>query len=197
MQVVDRRHQLVVALLRVAVGIIFLTAGLEKVLGAENWSAAGFLQFATGGSLGWPWFTGEPAEGQIFNPTNAFWVSLAANDTAMTVINVLVPYGQIGIGIGLILGLLTRFSAAMGTLMMLFFFIAAWDFEFGVVNQHLTYALVTFVLGYLGTGNFYGLDGMLADRVGPGWFRRYFMSGNPYPEYGDGGSQPAPSATPA
>ena len=101
----------------------------------------------------------------------------------MSLINILVPYGQIGIGIGLILGLLTRFSAAMGTLMMVLFFFAAWDFEFGIVNQHLTYALVTFVLGYLGTGNFFGLDGMLAERVGPGWFRRYFMSGNPYPVY--------------
>ncbi len=195
MQVVDRRHQLAVAALRVAVGIIFLTAGLEKILGAQNWSAAGFLEFGTAGTLGWPWFTGEATEGQIFNPTNALWVSFAANETVMTVINVLVPYGQLGIGIGLILGLLTRFSAAMGTLMMLFFFVAAWDFEFGIVNQHLTYALVTFVLGYLGTGNFFGLDGVLADRVGPGWFRRYFMSGNPYPQYQEGGSAPVSAPT--
>jgi len=191
MQVVDRRHQFAVALLRVAVGIIFLTAGLEKILGAEDWSAAGFLQFATGGSLGWPWFTGDPVEGQVFNPTQDLWVGLAGNQTAMSIIDFLVPYGQVAIGIGLILGLLTRFSAATGTLMMLLFFVAVWDFEFGIVNQHLTYALVTFVLGYLGTGNFFGLDGMFAERVGRGWFRRYFMSGNPYPEYQEGGSQPA------
>jgi thiosulfate dehydrogenase [quinone] large subunit len=197
MQVVDRRHQLAVAVLRIAVGIIFLTAGLEKVLGAENWSAAGFLQFGTAGTLGWPWFTGEPVEGQVFNPTHDFWVGLAANETAMSVINILVPYGQIAIGIGLVLGLMTRFSAAMGTLMMLLFFVAAWDFQFGVVNQHLTYALVTFVLGYLGSGNFYGLDGVLAERVGRGWFRRYFMSGNPYPEYREGDSQPASTPMPA
>jgi thiosulfate dehydrogenase [quinone] large subunit len=183
MQVVDRRHQLAVAVLRVAVGIIFLTAGLEKLLGAENWSAAGFLQFGTAGTLGWPWFTGDPVEGQVFNPTHDFWVGLAGNETAMSVINILVPFGQVGIGIGLILGLFTRFAAAMGTLMMLLFFVAAWDFAFGIVNQHLTYALVTFVLGYLGSGNFYGVDGVLADRVGPGLFRRYVMSGNPYPKY--------------
>jgi thiosulfate dehydrogenase [quinone] large subunit len=182
MQVVDRRHQLAVAVLRVAVGVIFLTAGLEKVIGGGGeWTAAGFLQFGTAGTLGWPWTVFQ--EGTIYNPTQTLWVGMAANDAAMTVINVLVPYGQIGIGIGLILGLLTRFSAAMGTLMMVFFFFAAWDFEFGIVNQHLTYALVTFVLGYLGTGNFFGLDGLLADRVGPGWFRRYIMSGNPYPVY--------------
>ena len=193
MQVVDRRHQLAVAVLRVAVGFIFLFAGLEKVIGGNlEWSAAGFLQFGTGGTLGWPFVT-TPVEGTIYNPTNAFWVALADNDFAMSVINFLVPWGQIGIGVGLMLGLLTRFSAAMGTLMMLLFFFAAWDIEFGVVNQHLTYGLVTFVLGYLGTGNFYGLDGVLAERVGPGWFRRYFMSGNPYPVY----EKPASTAMPA
>ena len=194
MQVVDRRHQLAVAVLRVAVGFIFLFAGLEKVIGGNlEWSAAGFLQFGTAGTLGWPFVT-EAVEGTIYNPTNAFWVALADNDFAMSVINILVPWGQIGIGIGLMLGLLTRFSAAMGALMMVLFFFAAWDIEFGIVNQHLTYALVTFVLGYLGTGNFYGLDGVLAERVGPGWFRRYFMSGNPYPVYGD---RPASGAMPA
>ena len=197
MQVVDRRHQLAVAVLRVAVGFIFLFAGLEKVIGgAGAWSAAGFLQHGTAGTLGWPWIS-EVVEGTIYNPTQPFWVALADNDFAMSIINLLVPWGQIGIGVGLMLGLLTRFSAAMGTLMMLLFFFAAWDIEFGVVNQHLTYALVTFVLGYLGTGNFYGLDGILADRVGPGWFRRYFMSGNPYPVYETppGATAPTPATS--
>ena len=82
----------------------------------------------------------------------------------LTLINLLVPWSQIGIGISLILGLLTRFGATMGTLMMLLFFVAAWDFQFGIVNQHLTYALVTFFLGYIGSGNFYGLDATFGPR---------------------------------
>ena len=45
--------------------------------------------------------------------------------------------------------------SVMGTLMMLLFFVAAWDFEFGVVNQHLTYAVVTAFIGYIGAGHFY------------------------------------------
>lgn len=180
MQVVDRKHQLGVAVLRVGVGIIFLWAGLEKVIGAGGgWSAAGFLGFGTGGSLGWPFVTGEIAEGTIFNPTQSFWVGMADNETAMTFIDLLVPWGQVGIGVSLILGLLTRFGAAMGTLMMLFFFVAAWDFEFGIVNQHLTYALVTFFLGYIGSGNFFGLDRTVGPMVGPG-LRRWFFSGDTY-----------------
>ena len=178
MNVVDRRHQLYVAIVRIGVGIIFLWAGLEKVLGSgsDGFSAVGFLKFASGGTLGWPFVSGEVADGTIFNPTHDLWVGLAGNDAAMSVINILVPFGQIGIGVSLILGLFTRFGAAMGTLMMLIFFFAAWDFEFGIVNQHLTYALVTFLLGYLGSGNFYGLDATFGQNVSPG-LRRWFFSG--------------------
>ncbi len=178
MIIVKDSYRIGIAILRIGVGIIFRWAGLEKVLAPEAFSAAGFLQFGTGGSLGWPFISGEVAEGTVFNPTQAFWVGLAANDTAISVINVLVPYGQIGIGIGLILGLLTRFSATMGALMMLFFFIAAWDFGFGVVNQHLTYALVTAFIGLIGAGNYYGLDRTVGESVG-GWARRWLFSGTP------------------
>jgi len=179
MRIVEPSHQIAIAILRIGVGIIFLWAGLEKVFAPEPWSAAGFLQFGTGGSLGWPFVTGEVAEGTIFNPTQGFWADLATNEAAMSVINVLVPFGQIGIGVGLILGLLTRFSAAMGTLMMLFFFLAAWDFAFGIVNQHLTYALVTAFLGLIGAGNYFGLDRTVGESTSPG-IRRWLLSGNPH-----------------
>jgi thiosulfate dehydrogenase [quinone] large subunit len=184
MRIVERSHQIGIALLRIAVGVIFIWAGLEKLFAPEPFSAAGFLEFGTGGSLGWPFVTGEVAEGTVFNPTHDFWAGLATNDTAMSVINVLVPFGQMGIGVGLILGLLTRFSAAMGTLMMLFFFLAAWDFEFGIVNQHLTYAVVTGFLGLIGAGNYLGLDRGVGESVSPG-IRRWLLSGNPHAATGD------------
>jgi thiosulfate dehydrogenase [quinone] large subunit len=178
MHVVDHRHQLGVAVVRVAVGIIFLWAGLEKVLGSgpEGFSAAGFLGHGTAGTLSWPFVSGEPIEGTIYNPTHGFWVWLSTNATLMPIVNILVPWGQIGIGVSLILGLFTRFGAAMGTLMMLMFFVAAWDFQFGIVNQHLAYAFVTFLLGYLGSGNFYGVDATLGDNFGPR-LRRWILSG--------------------
>jgi len=182
MQITARYHQLGVALLRVVVGIIFLWAGLEKLIGsgAEGFTAAGFLKFGTAGTLGWPFVAGEIAEGTVFNPTHGLWVGLADNPSVMGIINVLVPFGQIGIGLSLILGLFTRFGAAMGALMMLFFFVAAWDFAYGVVNQHLTYALICATLVGLGAGRYYGLDGLLADRVTPA-VRTFLMSGKRVP----------------
>jgi uncharacterized membrane protein YphA (DoxX/SURF4 family) len=62
--------------------------------------------------------------------------------------------------------------------MMLFFFVAAWDFAYGIVNQHLTYAVVTFGLAIVGAGNFSGLDARIANQL-PAWVRDYFASGAP------------------
>jgi thiosulfate dehydrogenase [quinone] large subunit len=156
--ILTKGQQRAAAVLRVAVGIIFLTAGLQKAfLSAEPFSAAGFLQFGTAGT---PWL-GTPVEGVVYNPTHELWVSLAGNAALMPIVDWLVVAGQIAIGTALILGLFTRFAAAMGTLMMLLFFVAAWEFEHGIVNQHLTYALVTGFIGYIGAGRYYGLDAVL------------------------------------
>lgn len=178
MEITGKIHMRGVALLRIAVGIIFLWAGLEKLLAPEPFSAAGFLQFATNGTLGWPFVSGEVAEGTVFNPTHGLWVALGTNEGLLPIINFLVVAGEIGIGIALIIGLFTRFAAAMGTLMMLFFFFAAWDFAYGIVNQHLTYALICATIYGLGAGRYYGLDGVLAARF-PEGFRNVFMSGEP------------------
>jgi thiosulfate dehydrogenase [quinone] large subunit len=178
MKVLDRKHALAIAFGRITIGIIFLWAGLEKIIGEGlgTWSAAGYLQFATGGTLGWPFVSGELAEGVIVNPTHDLWVALAANEAALGVINVIVPVGQLLIGGCLVLGLFTRFAATMGALMMLIFFVSAWDFQFGVVNQHLTYAVMTFGLAVLGAGNYYGLDARIRPMVGDS-LRRWVFSG--------------------
>ena len=177
MEITGSIHQRGVALLRVLVGIIFLWAGVEKLVAPKPFDASGFLKFGTAGTLGWPFVSGEVAEGTVFNPTHAFWAGLADNAAAISTINALVVAGEIGIGIALVLGLFTRFAGAMGTLMMLFFFFAAWNFAYGIVNQHLAYALICATITGLGAGRYYGLDGMLADRF-PAGVRRYLMSGD-------------------
>ncbi len=180
MLITGRIHRMGVALLRIVVGIIFFWAGTDKFL--TNFSAAGFLGHATGGSLGWPFVTGTPDPKAIYNPTHDFWVSLSQNAGAMSVVNVLVVAGEIGIGIALILGLATRFAAIMGALMMLLFFFAAWSFSNGIVNEHLTYLVVCLAIAGLGAGKYYGLDGWAAGvsfaRTSH-WFRTYFLSGEP------------------
>lgn len=150
-------QQIGAAILRVAVGSIFLTAGLEKALSAKAFNAAGFLKGAT---LGEPAF-GTPAEGVVYNPTHGFWVSLAGNADLMAIVNWMVVFGEIAIGAALVLGLATRFAGAMGSLMMVLFLFAAWQFGHGIVNEHLAYALFTGFIAYIGAGRYYGLDAIV------------------------------------
>ncbi len=181
MKITSWGYATAVAVGRVAIGIIFFWAGLEKVTQGDGkggfYDAAGFLKNATGGTLGWPFVSGTPNPDTVYNPTHDFWVSLAGSGI-MPAVNGLVVAGEFLIGAALILGLFTRFAAGMGTLMMLLFFFAAWDFAYGIVNQHLAYAVVTFGLGVIGAGNYFGLDALLADRV-PGGVRRWLLSGDP------------------
>ena len=171
------------ALLRVVVGVIFVWAGVGKLFndGAPgNWTAQGFLKFATNGSLGWPFVTGTPDPKAIYNPTHDFWVSLAGNATAMTIVNNLVVTGEVCIGVALVLGIVTRFAGVMGALMMAFFFLAGWAFTNGIVEEHATYGVVLLALAGMGAGNYYGLDRLLGGRF-PVRFRKWFMSGDPNP----------------
>lgn len=143
--------------LRITMGLLFMYAGIEKLLGigleaGNSWSAFGFLKFATGGS--WP----GAAQDAVINPFHDFWLSLAQNPAALNFVNFMVPWGELGIGIALTLGLLTRFASVMGVLMMGLFYVASWDFSLGVINSDLIYLVVLAYLGIAGAGEVYGLD---------------------------------------
>ena len=145
-----------IALTRITIGWVFLYAGIEKVFGAQPFSAVGFLKFGTIGTT-----AEKVADGTIINPTHGFWVSLAGNGTLIPIVNFLVVFGEVAIGAALILGLATRFASVMGTLMMGLFWLAIWDFSHGVVEYHSVLAIVALGLGIVGAGEFYGLDALV------------------------------------
>jgi thiosulfate dehydrogenase [quinone] large subunit len=145
-----------VVLARVTVGWVFFYAGIEKVLAATPFTAAGFLKFGTIGTT-----AEKVADGTIVNPTHAFWVSLAGDGTLLPLVNFLVVFGEVAIGAAMILGLATRFASVAGALMMGLFWIAAWDFSHGVVNYHSVLAVITLALGIIGAGEFFGLDAIV------------------------------------
>jgi thiosulfate dehydrogenase [quinone] large subunit len=137
---------------------VFLYAGIEKLIGAEKFSAAGFLQFGTAGTAA------GAAEGAIVNPTNAFWVDLAANSTLMPIVDFMVPWGQVLIGAALILGLATRFAAVMGFVMMAFITVAAWDFAHGAINYTAFLAIATLLVGVMRAGEAFGIDAIVDEQ---------------------------------
>ncbi len=135
--------------LRIVMGWIFLQAGLDKFF-AGDWSAAGFLNNAI-------------HEGNPF--LNTFH-SMAGNG----LVDALNVWGQILIGFALIFGILVRWSAFWGAVMMIFYWAASLQgglteflpLEHGwVVDDHLVYAVLLFALGALGAGRVLGLDALL------------------------------------
>src|SRR3989304_4825167 len=83
-----KSQKLSLFLLRVSIGWLFLYAGLSKLM-KGNWSAAGYLNSAKTFPDLYHWF---------------------ASPGILPVINFLNEYGQILIGISLILGILVRYS---------------------------------------------------------------------------------------
>ncbi|MGA3056641.1 MAG: DoxX family protein [Candidatus Limnocylindrales bacterium] len=136
--------------LRAVLGLGFLFAGLDKLL-LGPFSAASFLAKSTAGN--WLGTAG-------INPTKDFWVSLAGNPAAVSVINVLVVSGELAIGVSLILGLATRFASVCGVLMMTLFFVAQMSFASGPFNNQLMYGLIAGVIAYVGAGA-YALDSVV------------------------------------
>jgi thiosulfate dehydrogenase [quinone] large subunit len=135
--------------LRIVMGWTLFQAGITKLIDPE-WSAAGFLQFAI-------------PEG---NPFIGLWQTWASSPA----IDFLVQWGLTLTGLGLILGILVRWNAFWGAVMMLFFWAASLTgglsqglpLEHGwVVDDHIVYALLLFGLGAFGAGRIWGLDSVV------------------------------------
>ena len=139
--------------LRIVIAWVFLQAGLEKLFDGGvgeplAWSSAGFLENAIAEA--------NPLQGLFL-----FFAEYAS------IVDPLVIFGQILIGLALLLGVFFRFAALMGALQMLFFWAAAWqgglvagfpvDHGF-LVDSSFVYLLLLFGLGAWGAGRLLGVD---------------------------------------
>ncbi len=139
-----KSQKLSVFLLRISMGWIFLYAGISKFKN-PNWSAAGYLNSAKSFPELYKWF---------------------ASPEVLPVVNFLNEYGQILIGISLIVGVLVRYSSLSGVLMMALYYFAVLDFpKIGansyIVDDHVIYALSLLVLFAMRAGRIYGLEGKI------------------------------------
>lgn len=137
--------------LRLVMAWVFLQAGVEKLLDPE-WSAAGYLNNAIADA--------NPFAPMFEAMAGAAWV------------DPLVIYGQLLIGLALLVGALVRWSAFWGTMMMLLFWMSSLEggllaglpVEHGyVVNSDVVYMLLLFGLGAFGAGRILGVDRYLED----------------------------------
>ena len=128
--------------LRLMMGIAFFQSGVEKVL-SGSFNAAGYLQNA-------PQANGSPAAG--------LFAAMGSNAAFVEFVNVAVPWGEVLIGLGLIVGGLTRLAAFWGAFLMLLFYLGNWDIAHGYINGDFAYMLVFLSVAAFGAGRILGLD---------------------------------------
>lgn len=128
--------------LRLLFGYAFLYAGVAKVL-ESGWTAQGYLTNVAA------------ANG---NPLEWLFAWMAATPWFIAFVDIAVPWGELLIGLGLIVGALTRLAAFFGAFLMLLFYFGNWSIEHGVVNSDLAYVLVFLAIAAFGAGRILGLD---------------------------------------
>ena len=139
--VTSKPARFVLALLRIAVGFIFLWSFLDKTFG---------LHYSTGPSRAWI------RGGTTGKPLASFFESLA-----VPAMDWLFMLGLLGIGLALLLGIGTRLAALAGVVMLGFMYAAVAPWVWGslnpVVNEHLVYALVLILIPLTSAGDTLGL----------------------------------------
>ncbi|HEY3368040.1 MAG TPA: DoxX family protein [Symbiobacteriaceae bacterium] len=139
--------------LRLYVGYEWLTAGWEKVTGATPFDASGYLKGAVAKATG-----AHPA-------VQPWWASFLKGVAIPNVglFNILVSWGEVLVGVALILGLATVFAIYMGMIMNFAYLLSG----SGSTNPQLL-ILQLIILGLGGAyAGFVGVDY---------WFRPWFRS---------------------
>ena len=143
-------HEIVVPfsfLLRILMGWILVWAGFDKAIG--GFTAEGFLVHATSGPIA-GWFR-----------------DLGGDATALSVIDPLVTYGQILMGLAIFFGVATRAALFFAAIMMFLFYLAQFPPEHDLfVDYYLVYIVVYALLGAIGAGRILGVDRLL-ERLRP------------------------------
>ena len=152
---ISRRHlqarALRPALLRIAVGFIFLWSFLDKTFG---------LHYSTGPSRAWI-NGGTPAQSYLTGATTGKPLASFLESLAVPAMDWLFMLGLLGIGLALLLGIGTRLAALAGVVMLGFMYAAVAPWVWGslnpVVNEHLVYALVLILIPLTSAGDTLGL----------------------------------------
>lgn len=120
---------------------------------------------------GWTKFAfvaGEPfdATGYLANADSPIaWLFgfVAETPWLLEFTNVMIPLGEFLIGLGIILGALTRLAAFFGGFLMVLFYLGNADWAHGYVNGDLMGLLLFAIVGIFAAGRVVGVDGFIED----------------------------------
>jgi thiosulfate dehydrogenase [quinone] large subunit len=150
----------VLVMLRILIGWHFFYEGLAKLMN-PYWTSAGYLAESQ-----W-WFSG-------------IFLSLASNSTMLAIVDVINSWGLLLIGLGLMLGLLTRTTTIAAIVLLALYYIAAPAFpgyaysiptegSYLIVNKVLIELCAACVLLAFPTGKSFGLDRLVLWKKTPGY----------------------------
>lgn len=133
-------RQVLLFLLRLALGWLFFWAGITKVLNPD-WTAAGFLNNAK---------------------TFAGLYHALAQPGIITVVNWLNEWGLLLLGLALLGGIFIRLAGILGAILMLLYYFPGLEFPYVgktalLVDEHIVYALALLALGSFRAGRVWGL----------------------------------------
>ena len=129
--------------LRVAMGFLMFYAGVTKVID-PTWTAAGYLNNAQTFSGFYQWL---------------------ASPQLLPLINQINQWGLTFIGLFLIFGFFTRTAAWAGLILMILYYFPVLNFPYAgdhsyIVDDHIIYVLVFYVLIVFRAGNRWGIDAL-------------------------------------
>lgn len=127
-------------LVRLSLGWLFFYSGITKILNPD-WTSIKYLQGAKSLTGFYAWMT-QPS--------------------ILSVVDIMNEWGQLLLGISLILGIAVRLSTTLGAILMTLYY-AALPFPYPnpqslIVDQHVIFALVMIYLGAVRAGRAYGLE---------------------------------------
>ena len=136
------------AVLRVYTGVFFLIYGYGKLQRGGGFAdgMSGFLN----------------AQENTFGFYRAFIDSVVLPNAGL--FSYLIACGETALGIGLILGLATRYSAYVGVFLVINFWFAKGLGFFGAMNHDVVWMSILLVLALMKAGHVYGLDSQLKSR---------------------------------
>ena len=149
----DRHHTAIkhwpIAILRIYAGVFFANAGITKI-GRDNF-AEGMSRFLSP-NLDASFSFYRPLVESIVLPNKEIFA-------------VLVAWGELAIGIALVLGLATRYAAFAGVFLVANFWFAKGADILAGTNHDVVWIFILLVLGLIPAGRIAGLDDGLSDRM--------------------------------
>ncbi|MDP3993355.1 MAG: hypothetical protein Q8Q05_04060 [bacterium] len=134
------------ALVRIALGLIFLWAFFDKVFG---------LGFATKASMSWL-SGGSPTAGYLAHATTGPLAPFYQNLSGSGFVDWMFMIGLLGIGVAMVFGVGMHIAGWGGALMMVAMWSAAWPIENNpFIDEHIIYALLLMGFGSSDVGSQY------------------------------------------